>query len=198
MKQEKVGNVMRRRMLFSLTLAFGAGLAGCQNSPRTGTMSTQPSMAQSTGWDRSTPVTQTGGTANGTTGLANRSTPFGGSTSTADPNAFPRTSQDAMPRNVGNQTSQYTRDAGLPGDPALAPAGGFQRPATQTGMTSGFATGQPAATPSSTLPPTRPMDPIPSAPNPSSVTAPSPPRPATGLVNDPYPPPPEVSGPRLN
>src|SRR5260370_24817795 len=94
------------RSLAGVCLA-GVALTGCQNSPRTGTMNSglpasRTATAQDArGWDQRSPAAQPGGAA----GLANRSGAPAAPTNPLDPNPLPRTSQDALPRAVGNQTS---------------------------------------------------------------------------------------------
>jgi len=143
---------MRKKFVFGLAgiVAAGVGLAGCQSSPRTSATSSNTPTAQnataSQGWDKGAPMAQTNGSASGPMGLANRSNPApAGTYNNIDPNALPRTSQDALPRTMGNQTSSYTTvpntvaDSGLGGGAAspLPSTTSWQRPTpgvTQTGL----------------------------------------------------------------
>jgi hypothetical protein len=129
----------------------------------TGTPSSQMASGQSPqGWDnKTTPAGQVNNMATAGNSMARPAATPGSSTYNLDPNAYPRT-PEAMPRQVGNQTSSYTtfpnnvadsnaagRGTGqVTGYQSSAPAPSspaFQRPAlgvTQTGFATSGATGQ--------------------------------------------------------
>ena len=195
---------MGKRLTLSMAgiVAMGVGLAGCQSSPSTtGVSSTTPARnatAQaSQGWDKGSPTAQAGGMPTGQTGLVNGTTPAN-KPYNIDPNALPRTSQDALPRQVGNQTSSYNTvpnsfaDSGSGGaaPPPPPSATSWQRATpgvTQTGLTLPAASGAPSMP---TPPPNLNGLPAPPA-SPPGTSAPL----STTGPSDDFPPPPGVFGP---
>ena len=203
---------MRQKLVLGLAglLVGGIGLTGCQSAPRqrmasTGTPNSQMTSGQTMqAWDnKTTPAGQVNNMATAGNGMARPATPAGSPTLNLDPNALPRTSQDAVPRQVGNQTSSYTtfpntavdnngsgRGMGQStGYQSSAPAPStstFQRPAsgfTQTGFATA-ATGGQASNPvpstggptsSTVLPGREEFAVTPPAPSASAVSVPTPP-----------------------